>query len=334
MTIKIAIIGLGQIGASIGLALASQKDQVTTVGYDKSSEVTRKARKLEAVENVGHSLSASVKEADVVVLALPLDQVYETLKSIAQDVREEVVVIDTAPAKQAVAAWAEEFLPPKRHYVGLTLALNPLVLDESVTGIEAARADLFQNGLVAVTALHTTAGEAIKLAANFVTLLGARAFFADLAEVDGIMSTVSTLPVLAAAALTETVIGQPGWADIRKLTGRPFVAATQPLAVEEAAALAEVAWQNRVNTVRVLDEYIATLKSLRDEIDGEKKKSLQAHLERILRARAQWRRVRADGDWQSIESLEQEIPTASDLFMQQLGFGKLLGLGRKKTKED
>jgi len=72
-------------------------------------------------------------------LALPLDQVYETLKSIAQDMREDGLVVDTTPVKQAVEAWAKELLPPGRHYVGLTPALNPLVLDETVTGIEAAR---------------------------------------------------------------------------------------------------------------------------------------------------------------------------------------------------
>ena len=334
MTIKIAIIGLGQIGASIGLALANHKDQVTTNGYDNSSEITRKAQKMGAVENVMHSLSASVKGADVVVLALPLDQVYETLRSIAQDVREEGLVIDTTPVKLAVAAWAKEFLPPGRHYVGLTPALNPLVLDETLTGIEAARADLFQNGLVAVTAPHGTASEAIKLVASFVTLLGGRAYFADLAEVDGIMATIHTLPALAAAALTETVIEQPGWDDIRKLAGRPFVAATRPLDLEESVALAEAARQNRVNTVRVLDDYIATLKSVRDEIDGEEKKSLQVRLERILKGRAQWRRARADGEWRSIGSHKQEIPTLNDFWMQQLGLGKLLDLRKKKTEED
>jgi prephenate dehydrogenase len=334
MTVKIAIIGLGQIGASIGLALASHKDQVTTVGYDASPEVARKASKMAAVENVGHSLSTSVKEADMVILALPLDQVYETLRSMAQDVREEAVVIDTAPVKMAVAAWAEELLPPGRHYIGLSLALNPLALDETGTGIEAARADLFQNGLAAVTAPHGTADEAIKLAASFVTLLGARAYFADLAEVDGIMATVHTLPALAAAALTEMVIGQPGWADIRKLAGRPFVAAMRPLDAEESSALAETAQKNRTNTVRVLDEYIATLQSLRDELEGEEEKNLQVRLERILNARAQWRRARADGDWQSIESLEQEIPTFNDLWRQQLGLGKLFGWRKKKTGDD
>jgi prephenate dehydrogenase len=334
MTVKISIIGLGQIGASIGLALASNKDQVSTLGYDNSSEVTRQAQKMGAVENISRSLSSAVKGADVVVLALPVDQVYETLKSIAEDVREQGLVIDTAPVKLAVAAWAKELLPPGRHFIGLTPALNPLVLDETTTGIEAARADLFQNGLMAVTAPHGTASEAYKLAAGFVSLLGARAYFADLAEVDGIMATVHTLPSLAAAALIETIIEQPGWADIRKLTGRPFMTAMRPLDLEEPAALVEATRQNRVNTVRVLDDYIAKLKSWRDEIDGEKKKSVQDRLDRILKVRSQWRRARMDGDWQSIETHEQEIPTFSDLWVQQLGLGKLLGLGRKKKEED
>ncbi|HEX7433275.1 MAG TPA: prephenate dehydrogenase/arogenate dehydrogenase family protein [Anaerolineaceae bacterium] len=334
MTVKIGIIGLGQIGASIGLALASHKDQVTTVGYDKSAEVTRKAHKLEVVGNFAHNLYACVKEADLVVLALPLDQVHETLEAIAQNLHEEALVIDTAPAKQVVADWAKELLPTKRHYVGLTPALNPLFLDETGFGIEAARADLFQNGLVAVTALHTTSGEAIKLATSFVGLLGARAYFADLAEVDGIMATASSLPALAAAALTETIIDQPGWADIRKLAGRPFAAAIRPFEGANTAALAEAARQNRVNTIRVLDEYIVTLKSLRDEIGDEEKKSLEDHLERIQRAGAQWLRVRADGDWQAIESIEQEIPTFSELWMQQLGLGKLIGLGQKRKDDD
>jgi prephenate dehydrogenase len=334
MTVKITIIGLGQIGASIGLALANHKDQVTTFGYDASPEVNRKAQKMGAVENVGHGMSSSVKGADVVVLALPIDQIQVTMKAIAQDVPEQGLVIDTAPVKAAVAAWAKEFLPLGHRYIGLTPALNPLILDETGTGIDAARSDLFQNGLMAITAPQGTAGEAYKLAANFVALLGAQAYFADLAEVDGIMATIHTLPALASAALTETVIGQPGWLDIRKLAGRPFVNAMQLLDLEEPAALAEAARQNQANIVRLLDEYIATLKSLRDEIDGEERKSILVRLERILKGRAQWRRMRVDGDWQTSGTHEPEIPTSGDRWMQTLGLGNLFGLRNKKKKED
>ena len=334
MLVKIAIIGLGQIGASIGLALANHQDQVTTIGYDADGEVNRKAMKMGAVQKAGHDLKSSVKEAGIIILALPLDQIYETMQSIAQDVREEAVVIDTAPVKQAVAAWAIECLPPKWYYVGLTMALNPLLLDETGTGLDSARADLFQNGLAAITAPPGTTGEAIKMAASFVTLLGAQVYFADLAEVDGIMATIHTLPALAAAALAETVIGQPGWTDILKLAGRPFMAALRQLDGEEALALAEAVLKNRVNSVRLLDEYISALQSLRDEIDKEEKISLQVRLKRVLNESAQWRRVRAEGGWQSGESPKLEIPTFNDLWKQQLGLGKLLGRRIKKTEDD
>jgi prephenate dehydrogenase len=150
--------------------------------------------------------------------------------------------------------------------------------------------------------------------------------------VDGIMAAVHTFPALAAAALAETVIEQPGWADIRKLAGRPFVSAMRPLDLEETAALAEAARQNRVNTVRMLNDYIATLQSWRDEIDEEKKKGLKGRLELVKKARSQWRKARADGDWQAMETLAQEIPTFSELWVQQLGLGKLFGL--RKRKED
>ena len=333
MTVKIAIIGLGQIGSSIGLALAGHKDQVTTIGYDSDREVNGKAHKLGAVEKIEHGLYATVEAADIIILALPLDQVHATLQAMAQDVREEAVVFDTAPVKVAVAAWAQDSLPPKRHYVGLTLALNPLLLDETGTGIESARADLFRNGLAAITAPTGTAGEAIKLAASFVTLLGARAYFADLAEVDGILATIQTLPALAGAALTETVIGQPGWGDIRKFAGRPFLAAMRQFEGQDPTGLSEAAQKNRVNTLRLLDEYIEALQSLRDEIEKEEQAGLQERLQRVLDGELQWQRERARGDWQLVGSPNQEIPTFNDIWRGQLGLGKVLGLRNKKPED-
>lgn len=335
MTAKITIIGLGQIGASMGLALANHRDQVTTLGHDKSPETARKAQKRGAVESISYNLPASIEEANVVVLAIPFDEIYDTLKIIAQDIRADAVVMDTAPVKSVVAEWAKELLPPKCHYVGLTPALNPSCLEETASGLEAARADLFQKGVIAVTAAQGTAEGALKLAADFVVLLGAQPFFADLAEVDGVMASVHLLPGLSAAALAETITGQPGWSDIRKMAGKPYSAATQPLDGEESRALAEAVLHNRLNTLRVLDEYIATLASLRKDIAGENRKELQARLERARRGRAQWQLERLKGDWRLVESGGQEMPKFGDLLKQQVGgLDKLFGRGHKKPKEE
>jgi prephenate dehydrogenase len=335
MTVKITIIGLGQIGASMGLALANHKDRVTTRGHDKSPEIARNAQKQGAVESISNNLPASIEGADVVVLAIPFDEIHETLKFIAQDVREDAVVMDTGPVKSVVAEWAKELLPPKRHYIGLTPALNPACLEDAALGLKAARADLFQNGVMAVTAPQGTAEGALKLAADFVVLLGAQPYFADQAEVDGVMASAHILPGLSAAALTATVSGQPGWSDIRKIAGKPYSAATRPLEGEQSGALTEAILQNRTNTIRVLDEYIATLASIRKDIDEENKQNLQTRLEGVRRQRALWQLERSKGDWLSIESGRQEMPKAGDLLKRQIGgLGNLFGRHEKKKPEE
>ncbi len=124
MSVRITIIGLGQIGGSFGLALADQKEMFQRVGHDAIPEISRMAQKLGAVDQVSLNLPASVRNSDVVLLALPIDQIRETIEIIAPDLKEDVVVLDTAPVKEVVTAWAKELLPPGRHYVGLSPVLN------------------------------------------------------------------------------------------------------------------------------------------------------------------------------------------------------------------
>ncbi len=335
MTVKITIIGLGQIGASMGLALAAHKDQVTTLGHDKSPEAARKAQKLGAVESISYNLPASVEAADIIILAIPYDGIRDTLKFMSQDIREDAVVMDTGPVKSTVAAWAKELLPPKRHYIGLTPALNPSSLEDSAMGLSAARADLFQRAVIAVTAPQGTAEGALKLAADFVALLGAQPFFADLAEVDGVMASAHLLPGLIAAALAETVTSQPGWSDIRKMAGKPFSTATLPLEGEESTALAGAIMHNRANMIRVLDDFMATLASLRNNIAEENQKDLHARLDDSRRRRSQWLLERFKGDWMSVESGRPEMPKVGDMLKQQIGgLDKLFGRrNRKKPGE-
>lgn len=335
MSVKVTIVGLGLIGASMGLALANHKDQVSTLGHDKSPETARKAQKQGAVEKISYNLPASIEGADVVVLAIPLDEVQETMKIIAPDLREDAVIMDTAPGKSAVAKWAKEILPPKRHYIGLMPALNPTFVMESGADLKSARADLFQNGVIAIAAPQGTAEGALKLASDIVAILGAQPLYADLAEVDGVMSSARLLPGLSAAALAETVTGQQGWLDIRKMAARSYAAATQPLDEEGASSLAEISLQNRSNAVRLLDDYIAALVSMRKDIAEENKKELQARFERSRRGRARWQLERSKGDWLSIEYGGQEMPRVSDIFKQQIGgLDKLFRRPGKKPEAD
>ena len=123
MTIQITIIGLRQIGTSIGLALKEHQELVKRVGHDRDAAVARQAEKLGAVDQISFNLPASVKQADLVILTEPFDEMQATLKIIATDLREGAVIMDTAPVKQAYSDWVTEILPPERHYVSLLPAL-------------------------------------------------------------------------------------------------------------------------------------------------------------------------------------------------------------------
>jgi len=333
MTVKITIVGLGQIGASIGLALANHKDRVTTLGHDKSPEIARRAQKLGAVESISYNLPASIEKAELVLLAIPLDEIRETLKFIGQDLPEQSVVMDTAPVKSAVAGWVKELLPPGRHYVGLTPALNPACLEETAQGINAARADLFHKSIIAITAPLGTAKGALTLAEDLVGLLGAHPVFTDPAEQDGIMASAQLLPGLSAAALAETIIGQPGWPDIQKMAGKLFSLTTQPLVTEEAAALAEALIQDQANVLRVLDEYIASLASMRKEIEEKNNKELTTRLDVVRQGRLQWQLDRGRGEWLAVDPGKAEMPKMGDFLKQHLGGLDKLFVRRKDERD-
>ena len=72
MTVQITILGLGQIGTSIGLALNEHKDLVRRIGNDADNNIARQAEKMgSAIDQVIFNLPSAVRQADLVILAPP-----------------------------------------------------------------------------------------------------------------------------------------------------------------------------------------------------------------------------------------------------------------------
>jgi prephenate dehydrogenase len=151
MAVQVTIIGLGQIGTSIGLALGEHHELVYRVGHDRELGIARKAEKMGALDKVMINLPSAARQADLILLCLPMDQIRETLALIAPDLKDSAVIMDTGPAKEVVAGWAAELLPAGRHYIGLTPVLNPVYLHEVDAGVDAARPDLFRGGVMATS---------------------------------------------------------------------------------------------------------------------------------------------------------------------------------------
>ena len=94
MTIQITIIGLGQIGASFGLALQTKQESIKRVGHDKELSIARQAEKIKAIDRVESNLHRAVREADVVLLCLPVGQLQETMQLIASTYEDPGQVIE------------------------------------------------------------------------------------------------------------------------------------------------------------------------------------------------------------------------------------------------
>lgn len=326
MSVQIVIVGLGKIGASIGLALAKHTDQVTRIGHDREPGIARRAQQRGAVDRVALNLPSAVRDAHVVILALPLHEVRSTLQVIADDLREDVVVFDTSPAKRATLDWAQQILPPKRHFIGLTPMLNPAYLHDPACGLEAAHADLFQGGMMGIVTPRGTVDAAIELAVNLTRLLGATPFFLDVDEVDGLMAGLHLLPQVMAAALVHATVDQAGWAEGRKLAGVPFALATQSMeAAESELALREAALLNREALLRGLDRLLSALNAFRQHLEVADADALHAWLERAAQGRSRWWAARQRGAWEDAAP-EPRFPSAREVF------GRLLGLGREHRK--
>jgi prephenate dehydrogenase len=332
MAVQITIIGLGQIGASIGLALAEHNELVQRIGHDRELPVAKQAQKRGALDQVKINVPSAVRSADIVLLSLPISEVRAMLELIGPDLKKGAVVMDTTPVKQAVAGWAEELLPEGRFYVGLVPVLNPAYLHRSEVGGEAARADLFHNGLMVISASPATPGEAIRLASDLTRLVGASPLFTDLAEADGLMAATHILPQLGAAALLSTTVDQPGWREGRKLAGRAYAAATAPLVYQdEVGAICDAALLNRQNVVRLLDGMIASLQGLRNSIAEEHLDDLTNRLERARKGRERWWQQRQAADWLTAEEKPPKAPAASE-FVQHLVIGVHKRPGRQKDQ--
>lgn len=330
MTLQLTIIGLGQIGASIGLALAKQDLQLVRVGSDIDAGVMHQATKIGAVDKTTPNLKQAVTSADIVILATPLDQVQALMEAIAPELKHGAVLMDTSPIKAPLAELAKKQLPEGCSYIGLTPILNPAYLHSERFGIAAAQPDLFQGGLFGVITLANTDSRVFQMVTDLIRQMGAQPFFTDLYEIDGLMASTHFLPQFMSAALLNITVDQPGWNEARKVAGRAFAEVSGPAAhLDELDSLLVAAASNRENIVRKLDDAIRALQTLRDHIQQEEREGLEQKLKHAKVGVHQWWQERGRGNWQAQELPKTEaMPTSSEMMGNLLGFG----IGRKKKK--
>ncbi|GAB4547969.1 MAG: prephenate dehydrogenase/arogenate dehydrogenase family protein [Anaerolineae bacterium] len=309
--IQITIVGLGSIGTSLGLALRQAGESLFIVGHDKDPGHSGKARKLKAVDKTEWNLINACEDAQLVILAIPMMAIQDTLRALAPHLKAGCVITDTTSLKEQVIRWAEETLPESVSFVGG----NPLVISGG-TGPDAADAGLFRNALYCITPAPNVHPDAVSLVSSMVTLLGGKPYFLDAAEHDGLVAGVEHLPRALALALAKGTMQESAWREMRKLAGGGFERITA-LIGEDPDALGSLLLANQENLVRWLDVCTLALREVRDLIAQGEHEPLAQAIDQVVVARRAWQKDRSDG-FAEIKPVEVERGS----FLRQMFLGE------------
>lgn len=320
MSIEIFLLGLDQIGTSIGLALSESELDVIRVGYDTDRQRTKRAQDLGAVDRlVSHPRNAPTT-AEIVILDVPAVDVPDYIEMLASNLKAEGMVIDTTPTRLNNIALAKEHLPDDRSYVGATMIIGPDALLSTNTDPEPPRADLFKGGLVALVLPPDTPQRVVTASINFATLLGATPFFLDAYEHDGVSSYVDGLPAIISAALMHLVANASNWRDIQRMGGAPLAQLTGLCAIQPPDILETSLAANRENLLARIEALIEELHNLRAILNEEDAAGLENYLAQATNLRESWLAARKKGDWAGQESKSEGLIVKGSLLGNLLGF--------------
>lgn len=278
---RVAIIGLGLIGGSLGLALRQAKAARQVAGFDNLKGVGDRARKLGAIDQACSSLAEAARGAELIILATPVGEMRFLLQQLATCASPGAVVTDVASTKAQVISWAEEYLPSTIFFVG-----GHPIAGKETNGIEAAQADLFKQCVYCLTPTKRTSPAALDKVVALIDTLGARMRFLEPPEHDGMVAGVSHLPYIASIALMQTAALNPAWDDASRLAANGFRDTTR-LAAGSPAMHRDICLTNSEAITRWLSDYIAVLSTLRERI-AARDQNLGEVFEQAQKARIKW----------------------------------------------
>jgi len=325
-TLKVAILGLNRLGASMGLALrrygrGEAKYQFDVIGHDYSAEVERKARELGAIARAERGMEEAVRGADVVVLALGYEDLRDAYKRLASAMRSGVVVLDCAPLKAKSLAWASKSLQPEQHWIGFSPMFSPARMFEATQTLEAAREDDFDQGAIIITPTAASLREAVDLASNFALVLGGKPRFLDPEEHDALLAYGAALPDLLGVALFSSLRGQVSWEeDGQWLTPPSFGALTRVLKETHPDGLRDAWLGNRDALLRAMDGLLDQLHEVRERLEAYDQDAIEAWVVRASDDYATWINRRHRADWDN----PQPVPKLSDGGFMTMLFGSKL----------
>ncbi|HJM90060.1 MAG TPA: prephenate dehydrogenase/arogenate dehydrogenase family protein [Dehalococcoidia bacterium] len=262
---RVAIIGTGLIGASIGLAMRqrSQIKDLEIVGYDREAANGKRAQKIGAIDSAARSPREAVRDASMVVMATPVLTLRKIMAEIAPALDEGAVITDTGSTKTDVMAWAAQELPDTVSFVGG----HPMA-GKTESGPEHASVDLFDGARWAIVPARDASEGALKTIRAMAETAGAKEIFMDAEEHDAYVAAISHLPMMAATAMFNMTHESEAWPEMSLLAAGGFKDTTRLTDTDPDMSF-DIAVTNRTQIIHWIERYRESLRELQDRLSDE-----------------------------------------------------------------
>jgi len=267
-TTTVAIVGVGLIGGSIGLALRERKLAQRVIGVGRTASRLQQARRRGAVTETTTSLERGVAEADVVVVCTPVDDVAEHVCAVAENTGSDTLITDVGSTKEQIVQHLEVKLPAKSRFVGS----HPVAGGEKA-GVRFARADLFQRRLTIVTPGKQSAAQDIQRVSRFWRSLGAQVVRMTPRQHDEQIAAISHLPHVLATLLAAGTTSEQ-----QQLVGTGWLDTTR-VASGDVTLWRQIFQQNKVHVLKSVDKFAQLLTSFREALDKDDEREITRLLE-------------------------------------------------------
>jgi prephenate dehydrogenase len=259
--VRVAVIGIGLIGGSIGLA-ARRRAGAEVRGYDPDPRVREAAQALGAIDQQAPELAGAVEGADVVFVAAPVAALAGLVRRALESAGPDCVVSDVGSTKRGVAEAGAD-----ARFIGG----HPLAGAETA-GVEHAREDLFDGATWYLSPAGDTAGVLYERLHRLLTSFGAQPTAIDADTHDRLMASVSHLPHVLANLLCAQAGSLLGGEQRKRLpaVGPSFRAATR-VAGANSDIWADIYMSNRGALVAAIDEFgerLASVRGLLEDADA------------------------------------------------------------------
>jgi len=268
---KICIIGCGLIGSSLARAIKKYNLSEKIVSSNRSDIVNKKVLGLKIVNDSSSDTQKMVKDSDLIIIATPLSSYENVILKIKNSLTNGMILTDVGSVKESVIGLVEKAVPKDVSWI----SSHPIAGTEE-SGPEAGFSELFKNRWCILTPSKKAKEKDINTLKSFWRKIGSKVDVMDAKQHDYILSITSHIPHLVAYNIVNTSINiqeEKQSAIIKYSAGglRDFtrIAASNPIMWRD------IFIQNKTNTSKEIEKFIANLKDLKNAIVNEDGKKLE-----------------------------------------------------------